>query len=162
MGINVKPTKVIFLSMRMHGRNIDDICATRDKMREVIRAMYPNETLGFIDNINCDIAIAPDMLEEGRLLYLGEAIKKMAYCNAIAVINGDYNYGNKPGCEIEEHAARVYGLRRIELTETGDGAFYPDLCNKYNEECRKYAVKAAEAEPSCDYENPNYEGEVNE
>lgn len=151
MGINVKPTKVIFLSMRMHGRKIEDICTTRDKMKEVIEAMYPNETIGFIDNINCDISVAPDMLEEGRLLYLGEAIKKMAYCNTIAVVDCDYNYGKKPGCEIEEHVARVYGLTRIGLTETGDGVFYPDLCAKYNKERRKYAANAKEEEGEVNY-----------
>ena len=138
---NVKPSKVIFLSMRMNGRSIEDICATRDKMKEVIKAMYPNETIGFIDNINCDISIAPDMLKEGRLLYLGEAIKKMAYCSDFASIDDDWQYGHKPGCEIEEHVARIYKLGMISLSETGDGAFYPDLLAKYKAELCREGIK---------------------
>lgn len=129
-----KGKKVIFLSMRMNGRDIKDIIATRNKMIDSIKVLYPDEELGFVDNIGCEISIAPDMLQQKRLLYLGEAIKKMAYCNMIAVIYNDMAYGPKHGCTIEENVATEYDFEFIRLNETPDGAFYPDLNKKWRDE----------------------------
>lgn len=126
--------KTIFLSLPMKGRTDVNIQNTIFGMKRIITAMYPNDKLVFIDNFNC----APEGLEDTKhqpLLYLGEAIKKMAKCDYIAVIENRncalYNYR---GCYIEEEVARNYGLNFIMINDPDGSILLPDIKAKVEEE----------------------------
>ena len=126
--------KTIFLSLPMKGRTDVDIQNTIFGMKRIITAMYPNDKLVFIDNFNC----TPENLEDTKhqpLLYLGEAIKKMAKCDYIAVIeNHNCNLYNYRGCYIEEEVARNYGLYFIKVNDPDGSVLLPDIKLKVEEE----------------------------
>lgn len=148
--------KTIFLSIPMRGRSIEDILYTRDKMISVISAMYEGEEMKFIDNINCSVDVAPEFLINGSLLYLGEAIKKMAYCDFIAYIENVYSYDEEyNGCKAEVDIAYNYNIGRIRLRESDDlknPIYCPDLCKQVRE---KYEQSAKECNAECNAEcNP--------
>lgn len=148
--------KTIFLSMPMRGRKMEDILYTRDKMKAVIEAMYPNENIAFVDNTGCEVDGAPELVEHMSLLYLGEAIKKMAYCDTIAVIENRYLYDEDfSGCNVEDIIASSYELSKIKLLEVNvlnennvfNKAIYcPDLCEKVLEERKRRRLEFGEDE----------------
>lgn len=130
--------KTIFLSLPMKGRTDVDIQNTIFGMKRIITAMYPNDKLVFIDNFYCK----PEGLEDAKhrpLLYLCEAIKKMAKCDCIAVIEnhncGLYNYR---GCYIEEEVAHNYGLHFITINDPDGSILLPDIIAKVEEERKQY------------------------
>lgn len=126
--------KTIFLSLPMKGRTDVDIQNTIFGMKRIITAMYPNDKLVFIDNFYC----APEGLEDTKhqsLLYLGEAIKKMAKCDYIAVIeNHNCNLYNYRGCHIEAEVASNYGLYFITVNDPDGSILLPDIKAKVEEE----------------------------
>lgn len=125
--------RTIFLSLPMRGRESKFIMYTIDKMKTVIRAMYPEDDLTFIDNFTCSVKVG-DGLVNGSLLYLGEAIKKMAYCDHIAYIRHYcHGHGIYRGCDIEESVAARYGIKEIELFDNDGEIYLPDLHKKEQE-----------------------------
>ena len=84
-----------------HGRYHKDISA----MKRELRRRYPDKELIFVDNADCTGLDA-----DGRLYYLGEAIKKMDKCDAVYFHSG---YKNHKGCLIEEKICELYGLKKI-------------------------------------------------
>jgi len=134
--------RTIFLSLPMKDREAKDIMNTIDKMKTVIRAMYPDDDLTFIDNFTCSVKVG-DGLVNGSLLYLGEAIKKMAYCDHIARICMWGLSKRYHGCEIEVNAADRYGLKFIDLNDPSGEVFLPDIYKKIMEE-------QMDSQPKCE------------
>lgn len=95
----------VFLSLGMHGRTMEDIHKDISAMERELRRRYPDKELIFVDNADCTGLDA-----DGRLYYLGEAIKKMDKCDAVYFHSG---YKNHKGCLIEEKICELYGLKKI-------------------------------------------------
>ena len=133
--------KTIFLSLPMKGREDEAIENTIKGMKRIITAMYPNDELEFVENYSCiltdaDIANCLNgIVKHQSLLYLSNAIKKMAKCDYIAVIENRncelYNYN---GCYIEEEVARNYGLHFIMINDPDGSVLIPDIKAKVEEE----------------------------
>ena len=95
----------VFLSLGMHGRTMEDTHKDISAMKRELRRWYPDEELIFVDNADCTGSDA-----DGRLYYLGEAIKKMDKCDAVYFHSG---YKNHKGCLIEAKICELYGLKKI-------------------------------------------------
>ena len=95
----------VFLSLGMHGRTMEDIHKDISTMKRELRRWYPDKELIFVDNADCT-----GLDVDGRLYYLGEAIKKMDKCDAVYFHSG---YKNRKGCLIEEKICELYGLKKI-------------------------------------------------
>ena len=81
----------IFLSLPMSGRTDGEIKAHIDRMEEGLlkSALCEGREVIFEHNLDCEIAYGRlDAAENPSLLYLGEAIKKMAFCDYIALGDG--------------------------------------------------------------------------
>lgn len=102
--------KKIFLSLPMSGRTNADIETEISYMKTVFLLKYSDdkEEIQFIDNHNC-IVPAEEITKStcSSLLYLGEAIKKMADCD-IFVLSANYKIAK--GCLIEAEVADLYGI----------------------------------------------------
>ena len=126
--------RTIFLSLPMKGRTDEDINETINGMQRIITAMYPNDELVFVDNFYCK----PEGLEGAKhesLIYLGEAIRKMAKCDCIAVIeNHNCELYNYRGCYIEAEVARNYGLYFITVSDPDGSILLPDIKAKVEEQ----------------------------
>lgn len=100
----------IFLSLPMSGRTDKEIRDQIDEMEHIIieSGVFEGEKIEFIHNLdnNIDPSGCLDLKHE-PLLYLGEAIRKMAFCDAIALGKG---WADAHGCLIEYNVARLYGL----------------------------------------------------
>lgn len=142
--------KTIFLSLPMRDRTDKAIENTIESMKRIITAMYPNEDLIFVDNFNVkshnylgeDFGLVEDHAHNKALLYLGEAIQRMAFCDHIAYIEcykcDIYSYS---GCEIEKSVARNYGLLPICIWDNDGSALVPDLKEKYEKMQKELSVK---------------------
>lgn len=108
----------IFLSLPMSGRTDEEIRNQIDEMERIIieSRVFEGQEIEFVHNLdiefvhNLDNDIDPKGcldLKHEPLLYLGEAIRKMAFCDAIALGKG---WNKAHGCNIEYDAARLYGL----------------------------------------------------
>lgn len=95
----------VFLSVGMHGRTMEEIHHDITKMKKELHRLYPDKDLSFVDNADC---VGVD--DDGRLYYLGEAIKKMDRCDAV-YFHSDYK--KHKGCLIEEKVCELYGLTKI-------------------------------------------------
>ena len=130
--------KTVFLSLPMKGRTDNDIKQTIKSMARIILAMYPGEDIKFVDNFSSSHSFANEEEDETKnksLLYLGEAIKKMAKCDYIAVIeNHNCNLYNYRGCYIEEEVARNYGLHFIIINDPDGSILLPDIKAKVEEQ----------------------------
>lgn len=141
--------KTIFLSVPMKNRSDEDIKFTIEKMKSVLTAMYPNEDLIFVDNFNIkshnylgeDFGLVEDHAHNKALLYLGEAIQRMAFCDHFAYIVSDVFWkGNcvvYHGCRIEEDTAHRYNINMIALNDSTGEVYLPDLKQKVEEFAKK-------------------------
>lgn len=130
--------KTIFLSLPMKGRTDVDILNTIAGMKRIITAMYHNDELVFIDNFYCETEGLEDTKHKS-LVYLGEAIKKMAKCDYIAVIdNRNCELYNYRGCYIEEEVANNYGLHFIRVNDPDGSILLPDIKAKVEEKPKTY------------------------
>lgn len=136
--------KKIFLSLPMHDRKSEDIKFTIEKMKNVIKAMYPDDQIEFVDNFNCEYDKIKSVSEtEKRLYYLGEAVKKIGECDSFAFIrvnNGLYEYFGT-GCWIERDVANRYGIKPIELCDHYGEVYLPDLVEKERKMREEYEAK---------------------
>ena len=117
-------------------------------MTRIILAMYPGEGIQFVDNFSSSHSFTNEEEDEAKnksLLYLGEAIQKMAKCDCIAVIeNHNCNLYKYRGCYIEEEVARNYGLQFIIINDPDGSILFPDIKAKVEEErkaCPKEEVR---------------------
>ena len=130
--------KTVFLSIPMKNRTDEDIKQTIKSMARIILAMYPGEDIQFVDNFSSSHSFTNEEEDEAKnksLLYLGEAIQKMAKCDYIAVIeNHNCNLYNYRGCFIEEEVARNYGLHFIIINDPDGSILLPDIKSKVEEQ----------------------------
>ncbi len=131
----------VFISVPMSGRTDKDVSVEIEQIKKIfmdyISKTNPGETVEFVDNLDNDIdpSRCVDLVNE-PLLYLGEAIRKMAFCDAVLFAPG---YHKARGCNIEHEVTKVYGL-----------TFY-NLQTDYNTKCRiakhKYINGRLQSEP---------------
>jgi hypothetical protein len=124
------PDMRVFVSIPMKGRADHEVDAEiRDmvmKFHEVMKLhdedfrkywlgedfSYDDYTILFLDNLYADIstnALSQFNLPNKNnisLLYLGEAIKTMAYCDTIMLAPG---FENAKGCQVESYVYQMYG-----------------------------------------------------
>lgn len=143
--------RTIFLSLPMKGRTDVAIVNTIKGMKRIITAMYPNDELEFVENFSCILTgaelddISYNVVKHKPLLYLGNAIKKMAKCDCIAVIeNHNCELYNYRGCYIEAEVARNYGLYFITVNDPDGSILLPDIKAKVEEQ-----RKACPKEEAC-------------
>lgn len=102
----------VFISVPMSGRTDNDVSMEigliKDIFMNYISDTNPEETVEFVDNLDNDVdpSRCIDLVNE-RLLYLGEAIKKMAFCDAVIFAP---EWHKARGCEVEYAVASVYDL----------------------------------------------------
>jgi hypothetical protein len=100
----------IFLSLPMSGRTDEEIRNLIDEMEHIIieSGVFKGQEIEFVHNLDNDIDPSGCLdLKHEPLLYLGEAIRKLAFCDAMALGKG---WNNARGCYIESDVARHYGL----------------------------------------------------
>ncbi len=113
--------KRIFLSLPMSGRSDKEI---RDQIEEMkaeflLKNLFDKgEEIYFVDNLENDIdpSRCIDVKTE-PLLYLGEAIRKMAYCDGVLFAE---DYALARGCLIEEMVAKHYELDTYYISFSAD------------------------------------------
>lgn len=115
--------KRIFLSLPMSGKTDIEIEAQIEEMKAEFLLKNPfddGEEIVFADNLRC--SIWKDDEEEARtpsLLYLGEAIRKLAYCDGVYFGEG---WTTAKGCMIEMEVCEKYGISRFVMLP--DGTIY--------------------------------------
>ena len=131
----------VFISIPMSGRADKDVSIEIEQIKKIfmdyISNTNPEETVEFVDNLDNDVdpSRCVDLVNE-RLLYLGEAIRKMAFCDA-AIFAPRYHKAN--GCEIEHEIVKTYGLTFYNLQT--------DYKTKYRIAKHKYINGHLQSEP---------------
>lgn len=107
----------VFISIPMSRRADEDVSIEIELIKTIFM-MYisdtnPEENVEFVDNRDNDVdpSRCVDLVNE-PLLYLGEAIRKMAFCDAVIFAPG---YHKARGCKIEYAVALHYGLIHYHL-----------------------------------------------
>lgn len=126
--------KKIFLSLPMKGRDDEAIENTIEGMKRIIKAYYPDEEIEFVHNFGDVLTVSEivslNTVKNPSLLYLGEAIKKMAECTHIAIIDSDLmytGYAQYNGCIIERAIAERYHIKKIMIPDESGDMLLPDL-----------------------------------
>lgn len=96
--------KKVFVSVGMTGRYECDVA--QDISRAYADIIKRFSGCEIVDNWCCD---GPEY--DGRLWYLGEAIKKLGDCDACYFVKGWQNY---KGCRAEMEICKIYGIEIIE------------------------------------------------
>lgn len=115
--------KKIFLSLPMSGRTDEEIKAQIEEMKAEFLLKNPfanGEEIEFVHNLENDVD--PDGcidLKNEPLLYLSEAIRKLAFCDG-AYFGHDWRLAR--GCIIEFQACWYYNIRRY--FKLADGTIY--------------------------------------
>ena len=126
--------KKIFLSLPMRGRKDEDIQKTIDKMKDIVKAYYPNDDIEFMHNFNPLITreveslkkVDPELIKKEGVWYLSYAVRQIAQADVIATItsyNGEWCFN---GCCIESEVARRYDIPELRLSDN-NGYLLPDL-----------------------------------
>ena len=89
----------IFLSLPFSGRTKEEVIQDIENAKELISTKYPDQDLEFIHNY--------DYEGVNRVECLGEAIKKMATCDKVYLINDWFSH---KGCIIEKTVCELYDL----------------------------------------------------
>lgn len=95
----------------MSGRGYEEIMTQIEEMKSEFLLKYPfmnGEEIEFVDNLENDVD--PDRcidLKNSSLLYLGEAVRKLAFCDGAYFGNG---WGNARGCIIELEVCAKYNI----------------------------------------------------
>lgn len=115
--------KRVFLSLPMSGRSDEDIQAQIEEMKAKFLLANPfdnGEEIVFVDNLENDIdpSSCIDVKTE-PLLYLGEAIRKLAYCDCAYFGKG---WSKARGCIVELEACGKYNIPRF--FTLSDGTIY--------------------------------------
>lgn len=105
--------KKIFISVAMNGREKSDILEDITKLKYLGKA-YFDEEVQFIDNM---IDGNPTGVNE-RVWYLGEAIKKLAACDAMITFDNEMT-SRANGCRIEREVSYSYGIPVLRIEDWG-------------------------------------------
>lgn len=105
--------KKIFISVAMNGREKSDIIEDIKKLIDLGTA-YFDEEVHFIDNM---IDGHPTDAN-ARAWYLGEAIKKLASCDAMIIFDNEMT-NRATGCRIEREVAYSYGIPVLRIEDWG-------------------------------------------
>jgi hypothetical protein len=100
----------------MSGRTDEEIRNQIDEMERIIieSGVFKGQEIEFVHNLDNDIDPNGCLdLKHEPLLYLGEAIRKMAFCDAIVLGEG---WNDSHGCTIEYSVATLYGLLSLDIT----------------------------------------------
>ena len=112
--------KRIFLSLPMSGRSDEEIMAQIEEMKAMFLLKNPldkGEEIEFVHNLENDInPIRYIDVKTEPLLYLGEAIRKLAYCDAVYFAKG---WKSVRGCIIEWQTCAKYGIPRYIMLRDG-------------------------------------------
>lgn len=112
--------KRIFLSLPMSGRSDKEIMEQINKMKSEFLLQNPfdkGEEIEFVDNLENDIdpSRCIDVKTE-PLLYLGEAIRKLAYCDGVYFGKG---WSEARGCLIELDVCHRYNILTFVMLNNG-------------------------------------------
>lgn len=107
--------KKIFISVAMNGREKSDIIEDIKKLIDLGKA-YFDDDVQFIDNMSLE-RIFPEGVNE-RAWYLGEAIKKLAACDAMMTFDNEIT-SRANGCRIEREVAYSYGIPVLRIEDWG-------------------------------------------
>ena len=111
--------KRIFLSLPMSGRSDKEIMEQIKEMKAIFlmkNSFERGEEIEFEDNTDCPPIDSRDTVTP-PLLYLGEAIRKMAYCDGVLFAE---DYALARGCLIEEMVAKHYGIDTYYISFSAD------------------------------------------
>lgn len=97
--------KKIFISIPMHGREAVDVSRDISIVKDAIRKDIPE--IEFVDALDTPELDDTNHYYSPRLYYLGNALIKMAECDAVVFCKG-WQYAR--GCRVEHEAAKMYGL----------------------------------------------------
>lgn len=108
--------KKLFISCPMKGRTKEAINDSMHRLHKLAEIIIGEE----LEVIDSYIENAPEFKDgtpenKIRLWYLGESIKKLGEAD---VFIGSHYDGMYPGCDVEQEAARKYGIHMIYLPET--------------------------------------------
>lgn len=107
--------KKIFISVAMNGREKNEILEDIMKLIDIGRA-YFDDDVQFVDNRDFE-RIFPEGINE-RVWCLGEAIKKLAGCDAMITFDNEITNRAK-GCEIERNFCYNYGIPVLRIEDWG-------------------------------------------
>lgn len=107
--------KKIFLSLPMSGRSDEEIRAQIEEMKAEFLLKNPfddGEEIKFVDNFDFNphegvLGLTSKFVKTEPLLYLGNAIQKMAYVDGVYFGSG---WTNARGCQIEREVAYTYSI----------------------------------------------------
>lgn len=105
--------KKIFISVAMNGREKSDIIEDIKKLIDLGKAYFDDE-VQFIDNMGIE-RIFPEGVNE-RAWYLGEAIKKLAACDAMITFDNEMTNRAK-GCQVEREVCYNYGIPVLRIED---------------------------------------------
>lgn len=105
--------KKIFISVAMNGREKSDIIEDIKKLIDLGKA-YFDDDVQFIDNMSLE-RIFPEGVNE-RAWYLGEAIKKLAACDAMITFDNEMTNRAK-GCQVEREVCYNYGIPVLRIDD---------------------------------------------
>lgn len=125
--------KKIFISVAMNGREKSEVIEDIKKLIDLGKA-YFGDDVSFVDNYDLKL-FAPEGVNE-RAWFLGEALKKLAACDAMITFDNDITNHAK-GCTIEREVCYNYNIPVLRIE---------DWC------FRKRLRKNIEEVPICDAE----------
>ena len=107
----------IFVSVPMNGREDSEVREEIDRIEALFRERFPElDDVKFVNNLNCKFN--PEECGNMPLAGLGQAIKKMGFCDGVIFAE---EYSKARGCVVEEKVAVEYGLDRYYIV---DGSVY--------------------------------------
>lgn len=107
--------KKIFISVAMNGREKNEILEDIMKLIDIGKA-YFGDDVSFVDNYDLKL-FAPEGVNE-RAWYLGEAIKKLAACDAMITFDNEMTNRAK-GCQVEREVCYNYGIPVLRIEDWG-------------------------------------------
>lgn len=107
--------KKIFISVAMNGREEYEVHDDIVNLKFLGKAYFGND-VEFIDNMSLG-HIFPEGVNEGAW-YLGEAIKKLATCDAMITFDNEVT-SRANGCRIEREVCYSYGIPVLRIEDWG-------------------------------------------
>lgn len=107
--------KKIFISVAMNGREEDEILDDIISLKSLGES-YFGDDVQFIDNMDIERIFQEGVNE--RAWYLGEAIKKLAACDAMITFDNEMT-SRATGCRIEREVCYSYGIPVLRIEDWG-------------------------------------------
>ena len=115
--------KNIFLSLPMSGRSDEEILAEIEEMKKAVTVanLFDGEEVIFVHNFNYnpyeDRSVDKEDVKKEPLLYLGNAIQQMAFCDAAIFSKGSLSVR---GCNAELDICMSYNIPSYHLYDADD------------------------------------------